>query len=216
VANSHRRWGTDPWVSEEAIEEPKGLSEVAMDLYVDNHDQVLRTARATARRYGLSPNLSESIEEKSLQILERCSREYRSGGSASFKTYLLSNITPTLRKECIRLSKRTGRASDSDWENLADNEQGPEDEISNDDLRKTLERLVRDLPPIERTLVQRHIGLEDMPKESIESIAADLGIHPAGARRSWSRALQHLKEALGEQGIEDADVLLSSGLGLVA
>jgi len=168
---------------------------------------VLKTARSYRSKYGLPSHLADDLEATALHVLERTAKDWDPGRGTKYTTFLLASLLPTLRKQAIKLSRRRGVVADDEWEALAD-DLNVEEDVGND-LRETLERLVRHLPPQERQFVERHGGLGGREPEPLNQIARDLHVHRVSASRIYNRALSRLREALEAEGV-DAEALLST------
>lgn len=176
-------------------------------LVADNYHQVLRTARATARRYGLPRSLDEDLETVGLRVLERTAKTFNPAQGVKYSTFLLASLLPDLRKAAAKLKLHRGHVTDDEIEGLADELDLSED-VEDSDLRETLESLVHQLPAKERDVVMRHTGLDGGDRDTLQALGEKMGVPSATVRTIYSRALGRLRSRLEERGL-DAEAMLS-------
>jgi RNA polymerase sigma factor (sigma-70 family) len=113
-------------------------------------------------------------------------------------------LTTTARRECLRILRQTKRIPvpvDTVAETVAHPSAGPEQRLIEVDVAQTLWKLVEELPPRQRTLLQALFA--DHPRPYAE-VARDAGI-PAGAiGPTRARALRQLRRRLDEHGLGPA------------
>lgn len=74
------------------------------------------------------------------------------------------------------------------------------------DLRTDIERITRNLPRRERTVIDRRYGLNGETPSTSTQIAADMGADPATVRRVERRAIDALRSATDQQPVPSPNV----------
>lgn len=193
-----------PIVAKDIPDNPGELTKDEKKNFDENYERALQTAHAVRRRYGLRENSDPEIEEAAIKSLTRAVKNYDPNNEhgASFTTFLHAGLFPDVRKACFKALRRQGQDIE-DIEALPANGPGVEDAVADRQLRKTLEREVKRLPPRTADIVRRHTGLGEGKKESLKTIAEDLHMHEVSVRRLFGQGLKTLREALSDQGVEE-------------
>ncbi|MGH3975277.1 MAG: RNA polymerase sigma factor [Pseudonocardiaceae bacterium] len=113
-------------------------------------------------------------------------------------------LVTTARRECLRILRQAKRISgpvDTMTETFVDESVGPEQNLIDVDMRQKLWRLVDELSPRQRALLQALFT--DDPRPYVE-IADTLGIPTGAIGPTRARALQQLRRRLNEHGLGPA------------
>lgn len=85
---------------------------------------------------------------------------------------------------------------------LADeNNTGPEDEVQDSDLKKSIVRWLEDLNPKQREVLARRFGLLGHEPSTLEDVGSEIGLTRERVRQIQVEALRRLKDVLGHQGL---------------
>jgi RNA polymerase sigma factor (sigma-70 family) len=110
-------------------------------------------------------------------------------------------LITTARHECLRIlrqAKRTPDLIETVLDTVADPSVGPEQQAIEADVARTLWRLVEELPPRQRTLLQALFTDHLRP---YAELARTVGVPPGAIGPTRQRALQQLRGKLNEHGL---------------
>ena len=163
-------------------------------------DEILRRygelVSATVRRFRLQEaDAFDARQMTWLRLVENADR-------VRFPERLGSWLATTARRECLhilRQAKRGPHLTDVAAETVSDPSAGPEQRAIDAHTTRTLRRLIDELPPRRRTLIQ--MLFTDDPC-SYHKLSRSTGIPHGGIGPTRARALQQLRDKLDEHEVK--------------
>jgi len=111
-------------------------------------------------------------------------------------------LATTARRECLHIlrqqAKHAPTSVDGVAENVIDPSVGPEQRVIDNDIARTLWKLVAELSPLRRILLRALFTDNPRPYAEVARVA---GIPPGGIGPTRKRALQQLRSRLNDHGL---------------
>jgi RNA polymerase sigma factor (sigma-70 family) len=163
-------------------------------------DELLRRygklVAATVRSFRLQEaDALDAMQTTWLRLVENAER-------VQFPERLAGWLTTTARRECLRIlrqAKLGPHCTDVTLEIISDPSLGPEKRAIDANTTRTLRKLIDELSPRRRTLIQ--MLFTDNPC-SYDKVARIAGIPPSGIGPTRARALRQLRDRLDEHELE--------------